>query len=459
MATNSEILAMWIANSKYDNLPFETIKSAKRYILDCIGTALAGSKEPVAIILKDYLNAIKSNEQCTIVGLGMKSSVVESAMANGILSHALDYDDLVIPARGGGGPHISAVVLPTVLSVAEHQMKSGKDMILAYILGCEVAYRVGRAVDPSHYNFGWHTTGTEGIFGAVTAACKLFDMDPGSVVFAIGIAASEASGLRKNFGTMTKFLHAGQAAAKGIRAALLAKYGFTSSRTIFEGQTGFCNVFSAEPKEDEITKDLDKFVCIPQMRMKLYPCCAASHSAIYATQQIVGEHSPDSENIANIRVFCDPQMSRILTYHSPKTIDEGRFSAQFPIALALSKKKVNMSGFIEKNVQDPNIRALMSKIHLIPKDDLKARSIHSRAAIVEVTLKDGGCFSNRCDHPPGTPQNPISENDLMEKFCECAERVFSRSTVEEILQIVLNLENMYELDELIKILGKSQNST
>lgn len=253
------------------------VSIAKRNILDTIGVTLAGLREPVAEILKRFLKAMDGPEHCTVIGLGMKASTVEAAMANGIIGHYLDYDDLVIPAAGAGGPHISVGILPAALAVAEKENKTGRDLIEAYALGCEITYRAGKAVDPSHYNAGWHTTGTENILGAAIAASKLFSCSAAETAYALGIAASEASGLRENFGTMTKPFHAGQAASKGIRAALLAKFGFTSSKKIFEGRAGYCKVFSKDPKEDEITKDLGRFTCLPQIRQKLYPCCAGSH--------------------------------------------------------------------------------------------------------------------------------------------------------------------------------------
>lgn len=453
MATLSESMATWVSKSNYDSLPIDIVDIAKRNILDCVGTTLAGAKEPVARILTKYLKAIQGPEQATVIGMGVKSSCIEAAMANGILAHALDFDDLVIPATGAGGPHITAAILPAALSVAENQRKTGKDLILAYILGCEAAYRIGRSVDPTHYNSGWHTTGTEGIFGAAVAACKLLDMPKSNIAFAIGIAASEASGLRENFGTMTKFLHAGQAAAKGTRAALLAKYGYTSAKTIFEGETGFCNVFSKEPKKDEITKDLEEFVCMPQIRLKLYPCCAVSHAAIFATQQIMTEHRLDPVKIAKVTVFCDPQMHKILTFNSPKTANEGRFSVQFPLALAFFGKKVNLSELSDENIRVPDIITLMSKVQLIPNDELKARSVHSRAAVVEVILDNGERFEKRCNYPPGTPHNPIGKNDLIEKFRSCADSTLQKPAIEKLLQHILKLEETHDLDELVKIAG------
>ncbi|UCG67032.1 MAG: MmgE/PrpD family protein [Deltaproteobacteria bacterium] len=455
MASVSEIIATWIDNCNYDELPIEIIEIAKRNILDCVGTALAGSKEPVAHVLDQYLSEIGGDKQATVLGLGVKSACSEAAMANGILSHALDYDDLVIPATGAGGPHITAAVLPAALAVAEYRKKTGKDLILAYVIGCETAYRIGRAVDPTHYNAGWHTTGTVGIFGGVAAAGKLLELDDSSIAFAHGIAASEASGLRENFGTMTKFLHAGQAAGKGVRAALLAKCGFESSKRIFEGKSGFCNVFTKEPKIEEVTKDLEQYLCLPQIRLKLYPCCAGSHAAIYATGQIMKEATVETDDINEIKVFCDPQMRRVLTFDQPENIDEAKFSVQFPVALVCMQRKVTLSEFTTDNLNDPDIQNLMRKIKLIPQDELKAKSVHSRTAVVEIVLKDGRKFVNRCDHPPGTPQNKIGEGDIYEKYQACAEQILKADAIEKVFEQIMSLEKIDNLDDLLTIAGKT----
>jgi 2-methylcitrate dehydratase PrpD len=456
MATVSETIATWIEKCNYDDLPIDTIEIAKRNILDCIGTALAGSKQPVARVLDQYLTKIDGAEQATILGLGVKSSCGEAAMANGILSHALDYDDLVIPAIGAGGPHITAAVLPAALAIAEHQKKSGKDLVLAYILGCEIAYRIGRSVDPTHYNSGWHTTGTEGIFGAVVAAGKLYNLSYKGIAFAIGIAASEASGLRENFGTMTKFLHAGQAAGKGIRSALLALCGFTSSKKILEGKSGFCNVFSRDPKIDEVAKDLGQFVCLPQIRLKLYPCCAGSHAAIYATEQIMRQNPVKAHEISEIKITCDPQMRRILTFDQPINIDEAKFSVQFPVALVCMKKKVTLSEFTTDNLNESSIQNLMPKVQLIAEEELKAKSVHSRSAIVEIRLKDGKSLTYRCDHPPGTPENKISEVDIYEKYRTCAEKVLKKDTIDKLFEQMMTLEKLDNIDDLLVLAGNTQ---
>lgn len=453
MATISEMIARWIEKTEYSHLSDEAVDIAKRNILDFIGTTLAGSRQPVAHVLDRYLHEMAGSEQATVVGLAMKASCVDAAMVNGTMGHYLDYDDLVIPMAGAGGPHITAAVLPSALAIAEKTRSSGRQLIEAYVLGCELTYRIGRSVDPTHYNSGWHTTGTEGIFGATAAACKLLGASAEEIAHALGIAGSEASGLRENFGTMTKPFHAGQASAKGLRAALLAQCGFTSSKTIFEGKDGFCRIFSKDPKKDEITKDLDQFNCLPQIRLKLYPCCAASHSAIYATLKLAKEHDLKVHEVESIDVKGDPQMAVVLIYENPQNAMEGKFSVQYPLALAIAEKRVILADFTDKKMKERAIGELMSKIRLIPVSELRCKDAHSRASIVEINLKGGSQLVNRCDYPPGTPENPISGEDILEKYRSCAGLVLKERDIQESISMIMSLESVDNIENLTRLIS------
>ncbi len=456
MPTVSEKLGEWVVATCYDDIPQEVVNAAKRSILDCVGVTIAGSSQPIARIISSYLGEVGGARQSTVIGLGIKSSCIETAFANGFLGHYLDYDDFLITVAGGGGPHISAAVLPTALAAAEKENRSGKELIEAYILGCEVAYRVGRAVDPTHYNLGWHTTGTEGVFGATVAASKLLRLNPEQIVYALGIAGSEASGLRENFGTATKPFHAGQASAKGLKAALLARLGFDSARTIFEGTNGFCNVLSQNPRIDEITGSIGRPFCLPQFMLKPYPCCAASHTGIYAMLELVKLHEIDSVDVEKIEVRCAPTIPGILIYTDPKTALEGKFSIQFPIALAICEKRVTLPEFTDEKIREPEIVALMPKIKLVPDPELNSKSPDDRPEVVEVTLKGGKKLTRRCDYRPGSPRNPLSDNELFEKYRSCARLVLPENKIEQSLRFIMNLEKADKAARLLKLVRRPQ---
>jgi 2-methylcitrate dehydratase PrpD len=449
MTTVSERIAEWVQNTNYDCIPHDVVKVAKRCILDFIGVTIAGSKEPTAQIIKQYMNEVKGREESTVIGLGMKASCTEAAFANGVVGHCLDYEDYLVPMPGAGGPHITAVIFPAALAIAEKEEKTGRELIEAYVLGCEVAYRLGRAVEPTHFNLGWHNTETQGIFGAVVAASKLLNLNCEQITYALGITGSEASGLRENFGTMTKPFHSGQSNAKGVRAAMLAKFGFTSAKTIFEGKSGFFNVLCKEVRVDELTEKLGKPFGLPQVKMKLYPCCGGAHSSIDATLDLVNLHHLDSENVAEVTAKCPTLVSEVLIYENPTTGLEGKFSLQFPLALALSERRVVLNQFTDDKVKEPRIVNLMKKIRLVPTPELEP--FHS-PAIVEIKLKTGEKLIKRVDHRRGTSQNPLSDEELFQKFRSCARLLLSEKETEASLELLKNLENIEDLSTLSKLI-------
>ncbi|MDH5363927.1 MAG: MmgE/PrpD family protein [Dehalococcoidia bacterium] len=449
MSTVSENIAKWVKATNYSDIPQEVVNVAKRSILDFIGVALAGSTQPAAQIVKKYLSEVKGVEESTAIGLGIKTSCVEAAFANGISGHCLDYDDFLRPVVGAGGPHITAVVLPAALALAERGNKTGEELITAYILGCEITYRVGRGMEPSHYNSGFHNTATEGVFGAVVAASKLLGLNCEEITYALGIAGSEASGLHENFGTMTKPFHAGQAAAKGVRASLLAKLGFNSSKSIFEGERGFCNVLAKNPRIDEITKNMGQPFCLPQICLKPYPCCGGTHAPIYATLELAKQYDIGAEDIEHVEVKCDPQVVKVLPFEKPKTSLEGKFSIQFCVALALSEKRVTLQEFTDEKVREPKIVTLMQKVKVIPESELSQTIASARSAKVGIKLKDGRQLVRRCDFCPGTPQNPLSEEELLEKYRSCARLALPEKEIEGSIEVIMNLERIDNIGKLL----------
>ncbi|MFC1917131.1 MmgE/PrpD family protein [Chloroflexota bacterium] len=449
MVTISESLADWVRNADLASFPGEIVHIGKRSILDFVGVALNGSRSPVAQIVQNYLGEVKGPEQSTVLGLGEKTSCMEAALANGLFGHCLDFDDTLITTPGGGGGHVSAAVFPGTLAVAEKENSSGKELLEAFILGCEVFARVGRGIDPEHYLTGWHATATEGVVGAAAAASRLLGLGGAEMSNALGIAASEASGLRENFGTLSKPFHAGEASAKGIKAALLAKFGLDSSRTIFEGQYGYCNVLSTNPKPGEILNNLGQLFWLPQIRLKLYPCCACSHAAIYSTLEMVCQHDINMEDVEKIDIDCDPFLPKVLVYDAPKTPYEGKFSMQYPIALAVSEREVTLEQFTEEKITEPGIVNLMQKVKQIPNQDLIMENPSAMSTIVNIHLKDGKIITKRYDFPPGTAENPISDEDLFSKYRKCARTVLPEKQVEESLKLIMNLEKVDNISLLM----------
>lgn len=443
--------------TNYNNIPQEVVNVAKRSIMDLVGVTLAGSRQPVAQIVKKYVNEVNGKEEATVIGLGLKASCIEAAFANGLLGHYLDYDDILVPMPGIVGVHFTVAILPAALAIGEKENKSGKEMIEAYILGCEIACRVGMGIDPSHSRLGWHPTATKGIFGATVAAGKLLGLNEEEMSYALGIAGSEAAGLRENSGTMTKSFHAGHTAANGVRASILAKLGFNSSKTIFEGEHGFCRVLSESPRIDEITENIGQPFCLPQVRLKLYPSCGSSHTPIEAMLNLVKEHNlhdVSAEDIEEIKLKCDPTNILAERLEKPSTGLMGKFSLPFCLALALSEREVTVSQFNDEKVKEPKIIALMEKVKIIPSPELHPIEKTTRSHVVEITLKGGRkIVSKRVDFPRGSAENPLSDKELSQKYRSCASGVLAEREIEESIKLLTNLEKIDDIGRLLNILA------
>lgn len=447
MSSVSEKLSDFVLSTGYRDIPAEVVAMAKKCILDFVGVSLAGSAHQIAEIVREYLICFSGKSEATVIGSGAKTSSLNAAFLNGIIGHSLDYDDVLVPAPGGGGPHVTAAVFPASLAVCEAEGLSGKDLIAAYILGCEVTYRVGRGVDPTHYLAGWHTTSTEGVFGATVAAGKLLDLNYNEMVHALGISGSLASGLRENFGTMTKFIHPGQAAENGIKSAFLAKLGFTSSRTIFEGVAGFCNVLSTNSRPDQIATKLGDPYGLLKTRLKLYPACGAAHSAIDAAINIRRRHELADENIETISITANPYVSKVLTYDKPTTGNQGKFSLPFCLAVAMKKGAVTLHDFTDETVKDPSLTGLMRKITVRYKHEISHPKV-----ILRVRTRNGREYEERVNTPKGGSEYPLSFEERRRKYTECSKYMLSSERIKKSMDIISNIEKVSNVRELIETL-------
>lgn len=282
-----------------------------------------------------------------------------ATFANGTLGHVLDYDD-VKPRLG----HATVVIAPGALAIGEKFKKNGLEILAAFIAGFEIAGRIANSVEPNHTRQGWHTTSTCGIFGATAACGKLLALDKNSLLGAFGITGSFSSGLRRNIGTLTKPIHAGQAAQNGLKAAILSSLGIHGVRDIFSESQSFGEVFSSPHNEAELTLELGKLFEICQNGFKIYPCCASSHSAIDAILELREKYDLRPEDVEEIRVGTVPLVMENLVYNHPKNIVECRFSVHFCISLALVDGHVTLDNFSQDRLDDLRIQSLMKKVKI-----------------------------------------------------------------------------------------------
>jgi 2-methylcitrate dehydratase PrpD len=452
----TKVLAEFIAKSKFDDIPKEAVNAAKQAFLDLIGVTLAGSITPQAEIVIEMVRENRGQPKAVVMGGGFRASSAESALANGTSAHALDYDDTNSLVMG----HPSAYLVPTVMAVGEELGISGAEAIEAYIIGLEAAARLGQGMTKGHYNKGWHATATIGTLGAAAAAAKIFKLNADQTRMALGIAASSAAGLKQNFGTMTKPLHAGNASRNGIVASMLAKRGFTADKNILEAQFGFYKLFSKDDQYDleRVTDRLGQpfAVVSPGISIKPYPACRRTHSALDAMLEVAKKHNLSPQEVEEVEVRVDPSTLQVLIHSNPQSGLEGKFSMEFCLAIAILDKHVGLGEFTDEKVLDARTRELMNKVKMIPDPVLapsdKSKVEEHNPIILRVKMKNGQEFHRQVVFPRGNPAVPLSREELLVKYRDCAEQVLAREAVEQSIDLIDSLEKIKDLKGLADVL-------
>ena len=322
-------VADFVAKSRWEDCPAPAVAAATRAILDCLGVMLAGSQEPSARILQAVSLAEGGSPLCTVVGTGRRTGAVWAALCNGTAAHALDFDDTNFVLLG----HPSAPVLAAALAAGELALADGPALLHAFLLGFEVETTLAAAINPAHYEHGWHATSTLGTVGAAAAAARLLGLDTTQIRTALAVAASQSSGLKENFGTMTKPFHAGHAARSGVLAALLAREGWTASEHALEGPQGFFRVLGAGILRPEALDSLGApwKIVSSGVAVKPYPSCACTHSIIDGALELRRAHGIRPDDVAEVTVGVNAIVPRILIHSDPHTGLEAKFSAEFTV--------------------------------------------------------------------------------------------------------------------------------
>ena len=355
-------VAHFVARTRYRDIPKEVVQLARGFILDGLGVALAGSTDECSRIVQAQIRQMNGKGESSIVGTGLAAPAAKAALANGVAGHAMDYDDTQLStskeAVYGLLTHPTTPVLAAVLAIGEKEKISGEELVLAYLLGVEVECRIADAINPRHYQDGFHSTATMGGIGAAMAVGKMLRLKEEELIRTLGIAASMASGLRENFGTMTKPLHAGRAAENGVTAALLARDGFTAAANILEARRGFFNAMAGGCDESKITGRLGSpyFMKEPGISIKPYPSGSLSHPAQDLILDLVKQHDLGADDIDHIDVGTNSNVPNALIYPMPKTALEGKFSIPFCMAIAVLERKAGIAQF-----QDPKVRSQESR--------------------------------------------------------------------------------------------------
>ena len=441
-------LAQFVTQTRIEDVPPEVLDGACAAIIDTIGCALAGTIEPTAEIAAAWAQHTAALGQTAIWGRALRTSPAEAAFANGVASHALDFDDSLPSLRG----HPSATMVPAALAVAEVTGASGAAVLAAYAIGLEVAGKIGRVLAAPHYMHGWHSTATVGAFSATAVAARLWNLDAAELQAAWGLAASQSAGLVRNFGTMTKPFHAGNAARIGVMSAWMAHHGFTANAEIFD-EGGFFATYGrggGEPLES-LVEVLGKpwEMLTPGIYVKRWPCCYCNHRAVGGIFDLIEQHDIRAHEVESVEIGFVRGSDDALGGPNPQTGLEGKFSMEYVAAATLLDRKLTLETFTDAMVQRPEARALTAKARRYRVNDEKLYS--SKFGYTDVAIATTrGRFTVRAERVSGSPQWPMTAVEREEKFLDCAGRALGGPGASELHAQLSRLGSLPDVTAVLK---------
>jgi 2-methylcitrate dehydratase PrpD len=436
----TRIFARFVVQSRYDDIPAPVRHEAARALLNWLGCAVGSARHETVECALAALLPCCGAPQATVLGRAERVDILHAALFNGLSSHVLDFDDTHVRAV-----HPSAPVLPALMALAEKRAISGRDLVHAFVLGVDAECRIGLSVFPEHYNVGWHITGTAGVFGAAAATGKLLGLDEQQMRWALGIAATQSSGLREMFGTMCKSLHPGRAAQSGLTAALLAQKNFTSSERAIEAPRGFANVMSTRFDPGTITDALGSRYELSSNMYKPYACGLVVHAAIDACVQLRSEHGLVPEDIDRVELRVSPLVQELTAKRDPQNGLEGKFSIFHAAAVALIHGSANESEFSDGVVRDPRVIAVRDRIFATV--DTAVGKLESYATVY---MRDGRVLHKHVPHALGTVQRPMSDADLEGKFRGLVQPAFTPAQADRMIDLCWRIEELADAGELAR---------
>lgn len=444
-----------IVAMQYEDLPAEAIRWAKISFVDTLGCAFAGVDDEGPRIARKVLMRARDSGPSLVWGTNQYTLPLEAATVNGTAAHALDYDDCNNSLAG----HPSAALLPAILAQAEEIGASGRDVINAYVTGFETQGRIAHAVHLHHYEKGWHPTATLGIFGATAASAKLLKLTAEQTATALAIAVSLSAGVKANFGTMVKPLHAGQCSRNGLYAALLAKEGFTACPEAFEHHHGFFEVFNGAGNYDAsrvLVNWCDPLeILAPGVGLKQYPCCGSTHSAIDAMIMLRQQHNLTPDKVAHIESITHDRALAHTNRPDPRSTLDAKFSVQYCVVRALMHGDVAFEHFEGETYRDPQVLDLLKRIKARPHDHQpKGMYEHFQGEVV-VTTTDGKRLSARVDQPLRGPKNSAPPDRLEAKFKDCAAKALESSAIQRVYDMLQSFETLTDVRQAAKLMAAS----
>jgi 2-methylcitrate dehydratase PrpD len=455
----------FIAQTRWPDFPADAVALAKRCVIDGLGVTLAGSTTRGSGIVRDYIRTTDESPDATVFAPeAFRTSAAAAALANGASGHAMDFDDTQLSSSAdrifGLLTHPTMPPLAVALALGERQRVSGAQFLEAFLVGFEVECKIAEAIHPHHYKKGFHSSGTIGTFGAAATAAKLLALDAPATMNALAIAASMSSGIRVNFGTMTKPLHVGRAAQNGLVAAELASRGFTGGADGLDGPWGFFEVFSFSGGFDpeRIIGALGKphSIVSPGVSIKPYPCGVLGHPSMDAMRRLTIQHDIQPDQIRAIRLRAGSNILGPLRYPIAHSELEAKFCPAFMLSSIALRRKAGIHEFTDDFVRSAPVQRMMARVQTILDPAIEARGFDKIRSTVEVDLEDGRTLVEQADERyRGGPDRPFTREELHAKFTECAALVLPPAVIAETLSVVESLDELTDIRDLVRILART----
>jgi len=456
-------IANFVADTQLTEIPAETIDLGKKSILDGLGLALSGSKAETAGLIQKYVESLGCGSGgATVLGTELKYSPRFAALVNGIAIHVDDFDDTQLAAAKdrvyGLLVHPTVCVLPAALATAEVGNKSGKELLVAYQVGVEVECKIAEAISPRHYEDGFHSTGTCGVFGGTSACTRLKGLDAAHTACAFAIAASHAAGLRENFGTMMKPFQAGHATESGVVAADLAAIGWSGADQILEAQRGFFHAYGGTYDPAVITERLGNPWTLedPGVSIKPFPSGSLTHPGMTELLRLIRTNSIRATDVEQVEVGTNHNMLNTLIHHRPTTGLQAKFSMEFCMAILLLDGKADQTKFTDGVANRPDVQEMIGRVRFYTDPEAEKAGYDKMTTILRISFKDGRVISGRADFGKGSPTNPMSYDEVADKFLGCAAFAeWPTSKAKQVIELVRRLEEVSDVRTLTALLSKS----
>ena len=442
---------------EFRDLSDDLIDRVKYLCLDYIGVAARGALSESSRPIHEMIAKVDTTRKgAVVIGTGIRTGPPYAALANGTAAHSLELDDVVNEAS----LHPAVAIMPAAMAAAQMAGSSGRDFIAAVVAGYEVAVKLGIALGPAaHYARGFHPTGTCGTLGAAVSSAKLLSLDQKSMTHTLGIAGSQAAGLMEflNDGAFTKRLHPGWAAHAGLMASLMAAEKFSGPGTVIEGRFGFLHAYSPQSAADKILKSWGQPYEVMRTSIKPHSCCRYKQGPIDGILKIMREHQLDVGDIdtitlgilkAGFALVAEP----IEKKRKPASIVDAQFSMPFGAAVAVLCKKATLEEYTQENIDNPEIKALMDKIVCELNPELEKDYPKKWPALARVTTRNGQTYSAKIEYPKGDPENPLTWEELIQKFTDLVSPVYSEEKQKKIIDRVRALENEKDLNSFTRLL-------